>query len=60
MLFAWGIGAFLVSDLIYSVLAVQGSYSVGPVDFGLDPGLHAVGCRRPASVDGDRRRSWSE
>ena len=34
LLFASGVGAFLVSDLIYSVLAVQGSYTVGPVDFG--------------------------
>jgi diguanylate cyclase (GGDEF)-like protein len=33
-LFASGVSAFLVSDLIYSVLAVQGSYSAGPVDFG--------------------------
>jgi len=34
LLFASGVGAFLVSDLIYSVLAVDGTYSVGPVDFG--------------------------
>ena len=34
VLFAAGVGAFLVSDLIYSVLAVQGNYTVGPVDFG--------------------------
>jgi len=34
LLFASGVGAFLVSDLIYSVIAVQGNYTVGPLDFG--------------------------
>jgi diguanylate cyclase (GGDEF)-like protein len=34
LLFAAGVGAFLVSDLIYSVLAVQGTYTSGAVDLG--------------------------
>ena len=34
VLFASGVGTFLVSDLIYSVLAVEGTYVVGPLDFG--------------------------
>ena len=63
MLFAAGIGTYLISDLIYSVLAVDGHLRRRPARPRLDHGLHAVGRRRAASFDGrvsgpgTRRRS---
>ena len=57
LLFASGVGAFLVSDLIYSVLAVQGSYTVGPVDFGWIMGYTLWGAAALASLDGHRGRA---
>ena len=68
LLFASGVAAFLVSDLIYSVLAVQGSYSAGPVDLGwimgytlwgaaaLHPSMAANVARAPADGRISNRR----
>ena len=52
LLFASGVGMYLISDLIYSVLAIAGTYTVGPLDFGWSHGLHAVGRGRAPSNDG--------
>ncbi len=50
MLFAAGIGTFLVSDLIYSVMAVDGTYAAGPLDLGWIMGyvLWGAGALHPA------------